>query len=128
MNRKLFVGGLAWATNEESLRRAFSEFGTVEEVKVITDRDTGRSKGFGFITMGTSEEAEAAVNALQDTKLDGRSLNVSEAENKNGGGGGREPRESRERHTPRFDKSEPEIIRRTARDGGLGGQRTPRKR
>lgn len=123
MARKLFVGGLAWATTDESLVRAFEKFGEVEEARVIMNRDTGQSKGFGFVTMATEDAAYAAMTGLNDTKLDGRSIRVSEANEK--GGGRRERRDpppSRERR----EFSEPEVIRR-GRDDGKGGMRPPRK-
>ncbi len=65
MGKKLFVGGLAWATTDDGLRQAFSDFGDVTDAKVITDRDTGRSRGFGFVSFATVEEADAAVAQVQ---------------------------------------------------------------
>ncbi len=90
MGNKLFVGGLAWATTDDSLRNAFEAFGTVTDAKVITDRETGRSRGFGFVTFSTSDEARNAVNGLNETDLDGRSIRVNEAQERprTGGGGG----------------------------------------
>lgn len=79
MNNKLFVGGISWNTKEESLKEFFSQVGTVVEAKIITDRMTGRSKGFGFITMETEEQAQKAVKELNGKELDGRTLRVSEA-------------------------------------------------
>jgi RNA recognition motif-containing protein len=76
MNNKLFVGGIAWATTEEGLKEFFSQAGEVLEVKIITDRETGRSKGFGFVTMATEEAAEKAVELLNGKELDGRTLRV----------------------------------------------------
>jgi len=87
MSKKLFVGGLAWATDSESLKNAFSEFGEVEEATVITDRDTGRSRGFGFVTFADAESAKAAL-ALNGTDLDGRTMRVDLATEKRSGGGG----------------------------------------
>ncbi|MFK7930482.1 MAG: RNA recognition motif domain-containing protein [Myxococcota bacterium] len=96
MGNKLFVGGLAWATDDHGLRAAFEEYGTVTEAKVISDRDTGRSRGFGFVTFTTDDEAQAAIAARDGSDLDGRSIRVNIAENKprrdnrdGGGGGGR---------------------------------------
>ena len=79
MGNKLFVGGLAWATTDESLRTAFEQFGEVSEAKVITDRETGRSRGFGFVTLSTDEEAQAAQEAMDGSDLDGRTVRVNEA-------------------------------------------------
>ncbi|RKL44406.1 hypothetical protein BFJ72_g4139 [Fusarium proliferatum] len=83
---KLFVGGLAWATTSDSLRAKFSEFGEVTDAIVMTDRETGRSRGFGFVTFGAQEEAQAAINAMNEQEFEGRQIRVSEA---NQGGGGR---------------------------------------
>lgn len=79
MNNKLFVGGLSWTTTQESLQNFFSEVGTVVEAKVIMDRATGRSRGFGFVTMSSAEEATKAVDELNNKELDGRAIKVSEA-------------------------------------------------
>ena len=92
-SNKLYVGGLPYATTEEDLEDLFAEHGTVESARVITDRMTGRSKGFGFVEMGSQEEAEAAAEKLNDSELGGRTLVVNEAkprENRGsfGGGGG----------------------------------------
>ncbi len=89
MSNKLFVGGLSWDTNDEGLRNAFSQFGDVQEAKVILDRDTGRSRGFGFVTMGAADAAQAAMKELDGSSLDGRSIRVNEANERGGGGGGR---------------------------------------
>ena len=90
MGKKLFVGGLSWNTNNDGLRDAFEKFGAVEDVRVITDRDTGRSRGFGFVTFGDDESAMKAMSEMDGTELDGRSIKVNEAQEKprNGGGGG----------------------------------------
>ena len=90
MGNKLFVGGLAWATTDDSLRNAFEAFGTVTDAKVITDRETGRSRGFGFVTFSSGDEAANAINGLNETDLDGRSIRVNEAQerSRSGGGGG----------------------------------------
>ena len=82
MGKKLFVGGLAWATDDEALSRAFEEHGTVEEAKVICERDTGRSRGFGFVTFQTEEGASNAVKAMNGQELDGRQLRVDFANDK----------------------------------------------
>ncbi len=78
-SNKLYVGGLPYATTEAGLGDLFSEHGTVESVKVITDRKTGRSKGFGFVEMGSQAEAEAAIEKLNNLELEGRTLVVHEA-------------------------------------------------
>ncbi len=91
MSSKLFVGNLSFNTTEASLREAFSEFGAVNEVAVMTDRDTGRSRGFGFVTMNSAQEAEAAISGLSGRSVDGRDLTVNVAkprEERSGGGGG----------------------------------------
>jgi cold-inducible RNA-binding protein len=94
MPKKLFVGSLSWNTTDETLREAFARFGEVTEAKVITDRETGRSRGFGFVTFAENEEAMAAISAMNGTDLDGRTIKVNEAQDKGprtggGGGGGR---------------------------------------
>lgn len=91
----LYVGNLAYTVTESDLRTAFEPFGTVDRASVITDRDSGRSKGFGFVEMPNNSEADAAIKALNDTALNGRNIKVNEArprENRpqrGGGGGGR---------------------------------------
>ena len=92
-SNKLYVGGLPYATTETDLEGLFAEHGTVESARVITDRMTGRSKGFGFVEMGSQDEAEAAIEKLNNSELEGRTLVVNEAkprENRGsfGGGGG----------------------------------------
>ena len=76
---KLFVGGISWGTTSDGLRDAFAQFGEVVEAVVITDRETGRSKGFGFVTFATPEEASAAVAAMDQKELDGRTITVKVA-------------------------------------------------
>jgi cold-inducible RNA-binding protein len=88
MTKKLFVGGLSWNTDDGGLRTAFGRFGTVVDAKVITDRETGRSRGFGFVTFADSEGADEAIRAMDGAELDGRNVRVNEAEEKGGGGGG----------------------------------------
>ena len=88
MSKKLFVGGLSWGTDDDGLRQAFEAHGTVTEAKVINDRDTGRSRGFGFVTFDNAEDADNAIEAMNGTDLDGRSLNVNVANDKPRGGGG----------------------------------------
>jgi cold-inducible RNA-binding protein len=82
MSNKLFVGGLSWDTNDASLDAAFARFGSLREVKVITDRDTGRSRGFGFVTFDAPADAETALAAMDGAELDGRSIRVNLAEDK----------------------------------------------
>lgn len=90
MSKKLFVGGLSWGTTDDSLRQAFAPFGDVADARVITDRETGRSRGFGFITYETEEEASAALKEMNGATLDGRAIKVDSAQDKGrtGGGGG----------------------------------------
>jgi len=85
---KVFVGNLSWNTNNDSLRSRFSEFGQVTDCIVMTDRESGRSRGFGFVTFSSPEEAEAAVAALNDQDLDGRNVRVNMANERGSGGGG----------------------------------------
>ncbi|MFZ4576892.1 MAG: RNA recognition motif domain-containing protein [Myxococcota bacterium] len=91
MGNKLFVGGLSWGTTDESLRSAFAECGDVTDAKVITDRETGRSRGFGFVTMADDASAREAVSRMDGQAIDGRTVKVSEAQERSprsGGGGG----------------------------------------
>ena len=85
---KLFVGGLSFSTSNERLREAFAAVGSVESASVVTDRDTGRSRGFGFVGMATPEEAEQAISRLNGTNLDGRTIQVEKAKAPGSGGGG----------------------------------------
>jgi len=79
MGKKLYVGNLAFGTTEQLLANKFAEFGNVESAKIITDRESGRSKGFGFVEMSTEEEAQEAINALHGKEFEGRTLTVNEA-------------------------------------------------
>lgn len=94
MALKLFVGGLSWDTTEEGLRSFFSQAGTVTSAQVITDKFTGKSRGFGFVEMGSDEEAQRAIQECNGKQLDGRTIVVNEAkpmtprENRGGAGGG----------------------------------------
>lgn len=91
MNTKLFVGNLSFDTTENDLQDAFAAHGTVVEANLMTDRDTGRPRGFAFVTMSSPEEAQKAVDALNGSTLGGRALTVNEArpkEARTGGGGG----------------------------------------
>ena len=91
MGRKLYVGNLPYSATENALSDKFAEFGTVESAKLITDRDTGQSKGFGFIEMASDAEAQAAIDKLNGTDYEGRPMKVNEAkpQEKRSGGGGR---------------------------------------
>ena len=80
MAKKLFVGGLNWKTSDEGLRNAFERFGEITEAKVITDRETGRSRGFGFVTFADDQAANAAINEMSGTQLEGRTIQVNEAQ------------------------------------------------
>ena len=92
MGKKIFVGGLSWDTDDNGLNEAFSRFGDIEEAKVITDRETGRSRGFGFVTFDSEEAVQNAVSEMNGTELDGRTLKVDVAaeRSRGGGGGGRD--------------------------------------
>nr|WP_316642009.1 RNA-binding protein [uncultured Roseateles sp.] len=95
MGNKLYVGNLAYSVRDESLQESFGQFGTVTSAKVMMDRDTGRSKGFGFVEMGSDAEAQAAINGMNGQALEGRAIVVNEARPREerpggfGGGGGR---------------------------------------
>jgi RNA recognition motif-containing protein len=93
MSKKLFIGGLSWNTTEHDLRQSFEKFGHVEDAIIITDRETGRSRGFGFVTFSDEAAAMESISMLNGTELDGRTINVNEAEERrqrthNGGGRG----------------------------------------
>ena len=91
MGNKLYVGNLSYNIRDDDLQQAFSQYGTVTSAKVMMDRDTGRSKGFGFVEMGSDAEAQAAITGLGGKEVDGRALTVNEAKPREdrGGGGGR---------------------------------------
>jgi RNA recognition motif-containing protein len=89
MGKKLYVGNLPYSVGDSELQRLFEAHGSVVSAQVIMDRDTGRSKGFGFVEMGSDQEAQAAIAALNGKESDGRALTVNEARPKEGGGGGR---------------------------------------
>ena len=91
MGKRLYVGNLSYNTDSSGLEQLFSQHGSVQSAEVVSDRMTGRSKGFGFVEMGTEEEAQAAIAALHGQEYDGRALTVNEAkprEERSGGGGG----------------------------------------
>ena len=87
MGKKLYVGNLAYGVGDADLQRMFEAHGTVQSAQVIMDRDTGRSKGFGFVEMSSDQEAQAAIAALSGKEVDGRALTVNEARPKTDGGG-----------------------------------------
>ena len=88
MGNKLYVGNLSYDVQDSDLQQLFAQYGTVSSARVVTDRDTGRSKGFGFVEMGTDEEAEASISALNGHEVGGRALTVNEARPKEAGSGG----------------------------------------
>ena len=91
MNNKLYVGGLAYSVTDGQLQELFAAHGSVESARVITDKFTGQSRGFGFVEMGSGSEAQAAISSLNGTQYEGRSLTVNEAKpqaGRDGGGGG----------------------------------------
>ncbi len=108
MGRKLFVGSLSFEATDDDLKEAFSKAGTCETASVVRDRLTGRSRGFGFVEMGTDDEARRAVSTLDGTELRGRTISVSEARERTGGRNGPHPGGSRgfgpppDRPGPRF--------------------------
>src|SRR5947207_213584 len=96
--KNIFVGNLSFNTSEDELRKAFETYGQVDRVSILTDRDTGRSRGFGFVEMANSEEGEKAIAGLNGSQVGGRTINVNEARPKAeraGGGGGRGDRGNR---------------------------------
>ncbi|MCS6856183.1 MAG: RNA-binding protein [Sandaracinaceae bacterium] len=120
MSKRLFVGGLSWGTTDESLRSAFERFGEVLEAKVIVDRETGRSRGFGFVTFADPQAAQAAAKEMNGAVLDSRVINVGEAHERNPGrarhnapngskqglaGGGRAQREAQAGPSRSFNRS-----------------------
>jgi len=113
MSVKLFVGGLSFSTSSDGLRGAFARFGEVMSAAVMTDRETGRSRGFGFVEMATTEEAEKAISSLNGTSLDGRMIRVDKATPRGAGG----PRPPRPAGGPRPYGDRP------APGGGPGGPR-----
>jgi RNA recognition motif-containing protein len=87
MGNRLYVGNLSFRTSSDGLRDAFAQYGEVTDVHLVTDRQTGQPRGFGFVTMGTSEAAQAAIAGMNGSSLEGRELRVNEAEERQGGGG-----------------------------------------
>jgi heterogeneous nuclear ribonucleoprotein A1/A3 len=137
MTTKVFVGGLSWGTGDEALLAAFEKFGSVVEAKVIFDRDTGRSRGFGFVTFEESGAAQNAIQQMDGKTLDGRTIRVNEAAERaprgpggggGGGGGGRGPRPGGGGgggggRGPRFDDRGGDRGGRGGRGGDRGGDR-----
>jgi RNA recognition motif-containing protein len=89
MGKKLYVGNLPYGVSDSGLAEMFAAYGSVQSAQVIVDRDTGRSKGFGFVEMSSDAEAQAAIDAMNGKDIDGRALTVNEARPKTDGGGGR---------------------------------------
>ncbi len=92
MGTRLFIGGLSWDTTDATLRAAFEPFGQVVDARVVLDRETGRSRGFGFVAFSAEPEAQAAVGAMEGAELDGRRIRVNEAQERGGGGAPPRPR------------------------------------
>ena len=88
MGTKLYVGNLSWGVGTDELRKLFTEYGTISDAIVLEDRETGRSRGFGFVTFETGEQAKAAMEALDGADVDGRNIKVNEAQERSSGGGG----------------------------------------
>jgi len=88
MSNKLFVGSLSWNTDDRALENAFAQYGEITEAKVITDRESGRSRGFGFVTFADAAAAQKAAQAMNGAAIDGRNINVDIAQERGGGGGG----------------------------------------
>jgi cold-inducible RNA-binding protein len=89
MGRRLYVGNLSYNTTELGLREIFGQMGTVADAKIVMDRETGRPRGFAFVEMSSDQEAQKAIAELNGREVDGRALNVNEAQERGGGGGGR---------------------------------------
>jgi RNA recognition motif-containing protein len=87
MGNRLYVGNLSYQATGDSVREAFAKFGEVTDVHLVVDRETGQLRGFGFVTMGTNEQAQSAIVGMNGATLDGRALRVNEAQEKGGGGG-----------------------------------------
>jgi cold-inducible RNA-binding protein len=128
MARKLFVGGLSWNTTDEGLRAAFGRFGAVTEAKVVTDRETGRSRGFGFVAFQNQADAESAMQAMDGATLDTRQIRVSVAEDKPRGPRPDGPRPV-DGGAPRaygpgrsFDRGAPDSRSPAPRDGGFASR------
>jgi len=134
MGNRLFVGGLSWGTDDRGLISAFEQFGNIVDSKVITDRETGKSRGFGFVTYDAEASAQQAIQQMNGMMLDGRTITVNEAQERpRGGGGGGRPRSSNGggggRSYPEVEKrsssgrSYPEVEHRSGGGGGRGDDR-----
>lgn len=89
MSKKLYIGNLAFSVTQDGLKEAFASFGDIEEVTLVTDRETGRSRGFGFVTFANDEDADKAMSEMNGKEIEGRAIKVSEARPPGEGGGGR---------------------------------------
>lgn len=118
MGTRLFVGGLSWGTDDGALRAAFEGFGEVTDARVVLDRETGRSRGFGFVGFATEDQAQAALAAMEGAEVDGRRIRVNIAEERGGGGGA--PR------GPRRSGGPPAMVERRPRGPRSDGPRPPR--
>ena len=107
---RCFVGGLAWATDDRSLEAAFSTYGEILDSKIINDRETGRSRGFGFVTFSSEQSMRDAIEGMNGKELDGRNITVNEAQSRRSGGGGGWPA-----HLRRPDRSVSEQARERVR-------------
>ena len=121
MGKRLFVGNLAYSTTDQDLRDLFTRVGTCSSASVLNDRETGRSRGFGFVEMSTDEEAQRAINELNLTELQGRSINVTEARERGEPRPPRPPGQSYRPSYPSFDAPDQQS------GGWAGGGGTPRK-
>ena len=112
--KNIFVGNLSFNTNEDELRQIFEGYGQVDRVSIMTDRDTGRSRGFGFVEMASNEDGEKAIAALNGTQVGGRTINVNEArpktERSGGGGGGGGPGSRRSRWPRRWRRKARSLV------------------
>jgi len=127
MGRKIFVGGLPWATDEDGLRAAFAEYGEITYAKVVTDRDTGRSKGFGFVEFDTDQAAQDAIAGMDGQDLGGRRVRVNEAHEKKRDSG--PPRDRRPPPRDRYE-SRPAVIERPSHwpsPDDQGGRSQPKR-
>ncbi|KAF9192314.1 hypothetical protein BGZ50_008678 [Haplosporangium sp. Z 11] len=114
MVSKLFIGGLSWNTTDESLREGFNKYGDVLDAIVVRDRDTGRSRGFGFVTYSDDASAEEAIRALNNQDFDGRQIKVDRASERSNNGGGGGFRGGRGGYAPRYNNN-------NGGGGGYGG-------
>ena len=131
MTKKLFVGGLSWDTGDAQFKTAFQKFGTVAEARVILDQETGRSRGFGFVTFSDDEAGTRALQEMDGAELDGRVIRVNEAQERSarppGDRGSRPPREGRPSYSsggaPRSSEGRPAFRSEDRPAAGRGGRR-----